>query len=456
MAYLALAISVAMSVLDGSIANTALPTIARDLHADVSASIWVVNGFQVAVTATLLTFAALGQLRGAGRIYRIGVVVFVLGSLVCALSRSLPVLIAARAFQGLGASAIMSITPAILREIFPREQLGRALGLNALVVATSTAAGPTIGGFVLALAPWPWLFAINVPFGIVNIALNRALPDDSQAGGWPDPISVVTSALGFALTIWGLDGFARNAPAWSTALLLIVGVACAIVFVRRQFTLETPMISLDLFRIPPFAMAAATSFATFTSQGLAYIALPFFFQESLGRTPLESGLLLTSWPLSIAIVAPIAGRLADRYPVGILATLGLAVLTVGLGLYAVLPAHPSAFDIVSRGVVCGLGFGFFQSPNNRELIGSAPRSKTASASGLLATLRVGGQTVGTAIVAIVFGLFGASIADGTPAAAVVGHAAPVVLWVACGCAAIATGASALRLRRIAPRAAAAA
>jgi DHA2 family multidrug resistance protein-like MFS transporter len=455
-AYLALAISVAMSVLDGSIANTALPTIARDLHADVSASIWVVNGFQVAVTATLLTFASLGQLRGAGRVYRIGVVVFVLGSLICALSRSLPVLIAARAFQGLGASAIMSITPAILREIFPREQLGRALGLNALVVATSTAAGPTIGGFVLALAPWPWLFAINVPLGIVNIALNRALPDDSRAGGWPDRISVVTSGLGFALTIWGLDGFARSAPPWSTALLLVTGIAAAIVFVRRQFTLETPMISLDLFRIPPFAMAAATSLATFTSQGLAYIALPFFFQESLGRTPLESGLLLTSWPLSIAIVAPIAGRLADRYPVGILATLGLAVLTAGLGLYAVLPAHPSAFEIVSRGVVCGLGFGFFQSPNNRELIGSAPRSKTASASGLLATLRVGGQTVGTAIVAIVFGLFGASIASGTPAAAVVGHAAPVVLWVACGCAGIATCASALRLRRVAPRAAAAA
>jgi len=444
-AYLALAISVAMSVLDGSIANTALPTIARDLHADVSASIWVVNGFQLAVTATLLAFASLGQLRGAARIYRLGVVVFMLGSLASALSHTLPLLIAARAFQGIGASAIMSISPAILREIFPRAQLGRALGLNALVVATSSAAGPTIGGFILALAPWPWLFAVNVPFGVLNIALNSALPGDERAGGWPDLVSVVTSALAFSLAIWGLDGFARAEPLWEIAVWIGAGVVAAVVFVRRQFTLERPMIALDLFRIPPFAMAAATSLATFTAQGLAYIALPFFFQEALGRTPLESGLLLTAWPLSIAVVAPIAGRLADRYPVGILATLGLAVLTVGLGSYAGMPAHPSAAMIVGHGVICGLGFGFFQSPNNRELIGSAPRSKSASASGLLAAIRVGGQTVGTALVAIVFGLFGASIAHGTPTATIVGRAAPVALWVACGCAGIATLASALRL-----------
>jgi DHA2 family multidrug resistance protein-like MFS transporter len=447
-AWLALAISISMAILDGSIANTALPTIARDLHASPAASIWVVNAFQLAVTATLLIFAALGQLRGPTRIYRIGVIAFVVGSLCCALARSLPVLIAARAFQGIGASAVMSISPAILREIFPRAQLGRALGLNSLVVATSSAAGPTLGGLVLAVLPWPWLFAINVPFGILNVILNRALPDREPTGrGWPDPVSMTTSALGFALTIWGLDGFARGEPLWWSLLRIVLGVAAATIFVRRQFALPRPMISLDLFHIPAFSMAAATSLATFTAQGLAYVALPFFFQESLGRTPLQSGLLLTSWPLSIALVAPIAGRLADRYPVGILATIGLSVLAVGLGSFALLPAAPSAVDILVRGVVCGLGFGFFQSPNNRELIGSAPIEKSASAAGLLASIRVGGQTVGVAVVAIVFGVLGASITAGTPTGMLVAHATPVVLWIACGCAGIATAASALRLRR---------
>ncbi len=435
-----------MSVLDGSIANTALPTIARDLGASPAESIWVVNGFQLAVTASLLAFAALGQLRGPSRVYRAGVAIFVAGSLACALARSLPLLIAARVFQGLGASAIMAISPALLRDIFPRAQLGRALGLNAFVVATSSAAGPALGGFILAVLPWPWLFAINVPLGLVNIAMNRALPRNERNRGWLDVPSVAASALGFSLTVWGLDGFARAEPWWTIVLRLTAGIASAVWFVRRQFTLKQPMIALDLFRIPAFSFAAATSFATFSAQGLAYLALPFFFQIALGRTPLESGLLLTSWPLAISAVSPLAGYLADRVAAGILATIGLAVLTAGLALYATLPADPTAVDIVLRGVVCGLGFGFFQSPNNRELIGSAPREKSSSASGLLASLRVGGQTVGTALVAIVFGVFGASAAGGASTHDAVAHAAPVVMWLACACAGIATVASGLRLR----------
>jgi MFS transporter, DHA2 family, multidrug resistance protein len=434
-----------MSVLDGTIANTALPTIARDLGASPAESIWVINAFQLAITASLLPFAALGELRGPTRVYRAGVILFVAGSLACALARSLPVLIAARAFQGLGASAIMALSPAILRDIFPRAQLGRALGLNAFVVATSSAAGPTLGGLILAFAPWPWLFAINVPLGLINIAMNRALPRRERNRGGLDVPSVITSAAGFALTIWGLDGFARGEPAWTIALRLIAGVASAAWFVRRQFTLEKPMIALDLFRIPAFSFAAATSFSTFSAQGLAYVALPFYFQVALGRTPLESGLLLTSWPLAIAVVAPIAGRLADRVPAGILATIGLAVMTLGLGLYAALPPNPTGTQILLHGIVCGLGFGFFQSPNNRELIGSAPREKSSSAGGLLASMRVGGQTAGAALVAIVFGVYGASIASGTEPRAAVAHAAPAVLWIACASSAIATLASGLRL-----------
>jgi MFS transporter, DHA2 family, multidrug resistance protein len=205
------------------------------------------------------------------------------------------------------------------------------------------------------------------------------------------------------------------------------------------------MIALDLFRIPAFASAGLTSLVTYVAQGLAYVALPFYFQEALGRTPLESGLLLTSWPLSIALMAPLAGRLSDRISVGVLATAGLSVLTVGLGLYATLPPNPTGLDIVLRGIVCGLGFGFFQSPNNREMIGSAPRDKSASAAGLLAAVRVGGQTLGAALVAIVFGLFGAELAGAAGAHDVVARATPAALWLSCAAAGAAMLASAVRL-----------
>ena len=446
-AFVAIALGILMSSLDGSIANTALPTIARELHASPASSIWVVNGFQLAVTASLLTFASLGDLLGGARVYRAGTLLFIAGSLACALSRSLPLLIASRALQGVGAAAIMAISPALVREIFPRAQLGRAVGLNALVVGAGSASGPTIGGVLLAFLAWPWLFAINVPIGLANVLLNSALPQSARGDARAlDLPSAALSAIGFASTIWGLDGFARGEPAWSIALRLCVGVAGLAAFVRRQRTLVRPMIALDLFRIRRFAFAGATSVATFAAQGLAYVSLPFFFQISLGRTPLESGLLLTSWPLGIVLAAPLAGRLSDRVSPGALATGGLAVLTLGLALYASLGSHPSTIEIVAHGFLCGIGYGFFQSPNNRELLGSAPREKSASAGGLLATFRLSGQTFGAALVAIVFGAYGASLESGAARDAIA-RAAPTALWLACAFAATAMIASALRLRQ---------
>lgn len=446
-AYIALALATAMAVLDGSIANTALPTIARDLHADVATSVWIVNGFQLAITMSLFAFASLGRIRGARRVYGFGVGTFVVGSLLCALAHSLVALILARVVQGFGAAAIMAIAPALLRDVFPRADLGRALGVNAVVIATSAAAGPTLGGSLLAIAPWPFLFAINVPFGLANLALNRALPkSDPQPSpfDWP---SAIASGLGFALAIWGFDGIGRDEAPWSIAARIVAGVAALGWFARRQFAIPRPMIDLDLFAMSRFSFAAIASFSAFVAQGLAYVALPFAFQEVLARTPLQSGLLLTSWPLTIAFVAPIAGRLSDRYSAGVLSTIGLATFAVGLASYGFVGPGASSGTILVHGILCGLGFGFFQSPNNRELIGGVPRAKTSSAAALLAALRVGGQTVGTSLVAILFGTVGASVVGGSHPAAAVAHAAPVALWSAAGFAGAAALASGLRLVR---------
>jgi DHA2 family multidrug resistance protein-like MFS transporter len=447
LAVVVVAVGTVMAVLDGSIANTALPTIARELHTSAAQSVWVVNGFQLAVTMTILIYASLGDSRGTSFVYRWGIIVFTLGSLACALSRSLPVLIASRVFQGVGAAALMAVGPALYRQIFPPQELGKALGISAVIVATSAAAGPTIGGSILAIAPWPWLFAVNVPLGLFDALYSlRTLPNERGTGKPLDVPSMFVSALGFGCIIYGIDGFARHDSLLAIAFEIAAGVAAGLFFVRRQLRLATPMLAVDLFANPTFALASVTSTLTYTAQGLAFVSLPFLFQSVFGRTPFESGLLLTSWPLSVALAAPVAGRLSDRYPAGILSTAGLAVMAIGLGLYAALPAHPQTIEIVLHGMICGIGFGFFQAPNNRELIGSAPRSKTGSAAGVLATVRLTGQTVGAALVAIVFGTLGAAVAAGAEhLETVVRAATPIALWLACGCATLGMLFSGLRL-----------
>ena len=287
---------------------------------------------------------------GTSFVYRLGLVVFTVGSLLCALSRSLPLLIASRILQGVGAAGLMAIGPALYRQIFPSQELGKALGISAVIVATSAAAGPTIGGILLAIAPWPWLFAINVPLGIVDAYFARNnLPNRPGTGNRLDVPSMLLCALGFGAIIFGIDGFARHDSPPFIALELALGAACGTAFVRRQLGLAVPMFAVDLFRIESFTLASITSMLTYTGQGLAFISLPFFFQEALGRTPLQSGLLLTSWPVATALAAPFAGRLSDRYPAAILSTAGLAVMALGLGLYATLHGRPSLFEIVLHG-----------------------------------------------------------------------------------------------------------
>ncbi len=398
-------VAVGMASLDTSIANAVLPTIAVDVHATPAASIWVVNAYQLALVACLLPFASLGEIFGYRRVYCYGLAVFTGASLICALSYSLGTLTAARVLQGVGAAGIMSVNTALIRFIYPGNQLGRGVGFNALVVAVSTAIGPTVAAGVLSVATWQWLFAINVPAGIAALLLAlRTLPLTPRAHHRFDAPSALLNALTFGLLIFGIGEGAHSASGFTTACVALGAIVFGTLLVRRQLGLAAPMLPLDLYRRPMFALSSVTSMCSFAAQGLSFVSLPFYFQTVLGRTPVETGLLLTPWPVVTGLMAPIAGPLSDRYPPAILGGIGMIALCIGLSLLAGLPAHPATFDIVWRMMICGAGFGFFQSPNLKAIMSSAPPERSGGASGIIATSRLVGQSTGAALVAACFGI----------------------------------------------------
>ncbi len=407
----AIVLAISLSVLDSSIANVALPTIAGELGTTAATSIWVINAYQIAILVSLLPLASLGERVGYRRVSLGGLAVFTAASLTCSLAPSMPALVAARVLQGFGAAAIMSVNAALVRFTYPTRMLGRAIGINALAVASSAAIGPTIAAGILAVAPWRWLFAINVPLGLITLLVaSRALPVTARSHRRLDRASAALHAGTFGLIACGLQGLAHDTATALSAAQIGLGTVLGIVLVRHELGQQAPLIPFDLLRIRLFSLSIATSVCSFTAQMAALVALPFEI-ERLGHGAVATGLLMTPWPVAVGFAAPVAGRLADRYPAGILGAAGLATLALGLLLLAALPEGGSAGALIWRMALCGLGFGLFQSPNNRTLILAAPRARSGAAGGMLGTARLLGQTVGAAGVAILFRIYPARGAD---------------------------------------------
>jgi DHA2 family multidrug resistance protein-like MFS transporter len=405
-AILTIGLGLVMSVIDGSIANVALPTIAGALHASPAFSIWIVNGYQLAITISLLPLASLGEIIGYRRVYLAGLILFTLASVFCAVSNTLLLLTVARIMQGFGAAGILSVNSALVRYTYPRAQLGRGIGVNALVVATSAAVGPTVAATILAVGTWPYLFAINVPIGIVTLALAwRTLPHTEPAGHSFDWQSAGLSAVAFGVGIAAIDSVGHG----ETLLLCVsefgIAIGAGVLLVIRQTHMPSPLLPVDLLRIPIFALSIATSIASFCGQMLAFVSIPFYLEGHFGYSAVEMGLLMTPWPIAVAFTAPLAGRLVEHYPAGLLGGVGLALFACGLGTLALMPADPTPFDVVWRMALSGAGFGLFQTPNNRTMIAAAPRERSGGASGMLGTARLLGQTTGAALVALFLALF---------------------------------------------------
>ncbi len=420
-------LAMSMAVLDTAIANVALPTIAREFAVNPTAAIWVVNAYQVAIIMLLLPVASLGEILGYRRVYAWGIGIFVAASLACFFAQSLAELALWRFLQGLGAAAIMAINGALVRLTYPSSTLGKGIGYNAIVVAVSSAAGPTIAAAILAVASWRWLFAVNIPIGIAAVAIGiRSWPANSLSLRGFDWRSALLNALTFAAIFFAVeDVIARQVgPLMIVTASVALAAGTALVVIARKAA--DPLIPLDLLRLPVLRASYATSICAFTGHMIALIALPFYLQGRFAYSNTVTGLLITAFPLAICISAPLSGSFADRFSARWLAVGGLGLFGIGYGLFA-LGDVGGKVGVALCLAACGFGFGLFQSPNNRIMLSNTPLRRSGAGAGMLAMSRLVGQTTGAVIAALVFRLYGTTTGAPFIAAAGFGIAGALIV-----------------------------
>jgi DHA2 family multidrug resistance protein-like MFS transporter len=390
-----------------SIANVALPSIAADLGAQAAQAIWVVNAYQLAMVIAVLPLASLGEKLGYKRVFMAGLVVFTLASLLCAFAPNLDTLVAARILQGLGGACVSTIVPALLRAVFPPKLVGTGIGYLALTVAVSAAIGPSVAAGILSAGSWRWLFGMNLPIGLLAIVLAmRVLPPNAPAARRLDLVGALLNAVTLTLFVVGASELGDASKRTAAAIMLALGCVSAVVLVRHQRGRKSPLLPIDLLRIPVLRLSVGTSVSSYIAQTIAMLALPFLLISEMGRSAAATGLLMTPWPLVIVVVAPLSGKLSDRFNSERVGAAGLALFTLGLVTLALLPASPSDLDIVWRVTLCGIGFGLFQTPNNRLLLTAGPRERSGAAGGLMTMSRMVGMTAGAALATIMLDLHG--------------------------------------------------
>jgi len=398
----ALGMGLMLSVLDASMSNVALPAIAKDLNESAASVVWIANAYGLTVAMMLFPMAAVGERIGFKRLFRFGLLLFICASIASALAPTLPLLLICRVVQGLGGAAIMCLFAALLRHIYPPHLIGRGIGWNSMTVAVSSVMGPSLGAFILSLASWHWIFAFNIPIGLVALWGVKYLPEVAPVKSRFDWVSAGLSMTTIGLLIIGIDYLATYT--WQALMLIALSVCVGILLIRRSSAQTAPLFPVDLFRIPAMRFALAASASTFSAQMATFVSLPFYLLTTLQRPQLTVGVLLAGWPVGAALIASIAGPLSDRFPVAILSGIGAAAMALGLTMIALMPATVDNTWLFFAMMLAGVGFGFFQTPNNRVLIGAAPRHRAGALGGLQSTTRVFSQTFGGAVVAMVFSM----------------------------------------------------
>jgi EmrB/QacA subfamily drug resistance transporter len=418
-------LGVFMSTLDGGITNIALPSLLRTFDSDFPTVQWVSLSYLMVIASCTLVAARLGDLRGKKRMFALGIVLFTAGSLCCALAPGIRALALLRAFQATGAVLMSGLGVAIVTQAFPPEERGLALGWIGTTVSVGIALGPTLGGVILGLAGWRWLFLVNLPVGLLAwLVVRRQVPDDAPAAAgerFDIPGAVILfltlGAYTVGMTMGERSGFGRAAVIG----LLVAGAAGLVSFLAAERRSRAPMLDLALFRDLPFTLNLCMGFLTFVVMGGMFL-LPFFLDLVLGLPPARAGLLIATVPVSMGIVAPWAGALADRFGSRAISLAGLLVTMGACLLISTLHGQVSTLGYIARLVPFGVGIGMFQSPNNRAIMQAAPTRRLGIASGLLALSRTLGQVTGIPLMGAIFALRVGAAGNGGPAE--ISHAAP--------------------------------
>ena len=395
-----------MSALDGSVVNTVLPVLRRDLHTSVAGIEWVTTVYLLVVSALLLSVGRAGDLHGHKRIYLSGFVLFVLGSALCGLAPSAGGLVGLRALQAVGASMLFANAPAILTKSFPAEQRGRALGALGTFTYLGLTAGPSLGGWLASAYGWRSVFYINVPVGAVAIALALRSVEDDRPEGSRERFDVVGAFL-FMAGLVALLVALNQGHAWGWGSMPVLGLLAAAalllaVFISVERRNSSPMLDLTLFQSRTFTGTTVSALLNYICVYSVLFVLPFLLIQGRGLDTRHAGLVLTAQPIVMAIVAPLSGALSDRIGSRPLATLGMLALAAGLLLLARVADDAPLTAIAAALGVVGLGVGIFVSPNNSALMGSAPRHRQGIAAGVLATARNVGMVLGVGLAGAVF------------------------------------------------------
>ena len=416
-------IVLAMTMLDGTVVNVALPILAKEFNVTDSNAVWIVTVYQLIITCLILPLSSLGDIYSYRRNYIIGIAVFTVGSALCAVSWNFEMIIVSRTLQGIGAAEAMGVNVALVRLIYPPQYLGRGLAVNTMVIAIASAAGPSLAGAILSVTTWNWLFLINVPFGIIAfIMAYRYLPQNPPKDHQVkfDWLSGLANIVVFGTIFYALGNFSNSHELFTNILLLVCGLVAGVFYIRHLRGHSDPMLPLDLLHSKLYSLSIITYTASFIAQNIALIALPFLFLNGFGFSELVTGLLMTPWPLATMIVSPFVARFVEKHNPGATAAFGMLLYAAGLVLLMLEPVNGAVeWDIAWRMALCGCGFGIFQTPNATVMISATPVSRSGAAGGFQSTARLGGQTLGASIVTLVFAWMSkptdaGSISNGAP------------------------------------------
>lgn len=388
-------------VMNTAMATVALPAMALELRVSPADATWILTAYQAGLLIAMLPCAALGEKFGYRGVFTWGLGLFAASSLACALAPTLGWLVAARLLQGIGGAAIMALGMALLRSIVSHQRLGAAIGWNASVVAFSSAAGPFIGTAIISVAQWSWLFSVTLPVVAVVLLATVCLPPSTKKDDPLDLFSMLLSVGVFAALIAALGVLASRPIAG--ALLLVFSVVQMWMLVRRERANAAPLVPIDLLKHYRLRVSVMSSIFCFSGQTVGMVALPFLLQKSLGLSNWVVSGLMAAWPLSVAVMAPFSGALADRVSTAKLCLFGGMGLAAGLFIMSLVDRGVTWLLILCV-VSCGFGFSVFNVANNRNMFLGAPVQRSGAMGGLQGTARLVGQTSGAVIMGMLFNL----------------------------------------------------